>query len=146
MKLYLLDKSLYLLVGILLAIGSCVYFPVVLAVIAVILIALSWGVICYPLVLLPIDLVLGERTEMMYFSAQLCLDELEFFSKKYTCSWKFWNNKKQLILIMPLSYTQEQLDQISYPPRDRLLHVTYYPCSKIMISWEQEPEKRLTRQ
>lgn len=146
MKLYLLDRTLYLFTGILLVIGSCIYFPTVLAVIAVILIVLSWGIICYPLVLLPLDLVLGKRTEMFHFSTQLCLDELEFFKKRYTCSWKFWNNKKQLVLIVPLSYTQEQIDQISHPPRDRLLRVTYYPCSKIMISWELEPQKRLPRQ
>ena len=81
MKLYLLDRALYLFAGILLVIGSCIYFPTVLAVIAVKLIVLSWGIICYPLVLLPLDLVLGKRTEMFHFSTQLCLDELEFFKK-----------------------------------------------------------------
>lgn len=146
MKLYLLDRALYLFAGILLVIGSCIYFPTVLAVIAVILIVLSWGIICYPLVLLPLDFVLGRKNELLYFSTQLGLEELEFFKRRYICEWKFVNSKKQLNLMIPLSYSKEQISQSSFPPHDRLLRVTYYPFSKIMISWELEPEKRLPRQ
>ena len=146
MKLYLLDRALYLFAGILLVIGSCIYFPTVLAVIAVILIVLSWGIICYPLVLLPLDFVLGRKNELLYFSTQLGLEELEFFKRRYICEWKFVNSKKQLNLMIPLSYSKEQISQSSFPPHDRLLRVTYYPFSKIMVSWELEPEKRLPRQ
>lgn len=140
MKLYLFDRALYLLAGVLILIVSFIFFPPILAVIVGVLVFAFWGIICYRLVLLPVDLAFGRKTELLYFSTQLCLEELEFFKKKYICSWKFHNNKN-LILIVPLSYSKEQIAQIIYPPHDRLLRVTYYPLSKILISYDMEIEK-----
>ena len=83
MKLYLFDRALYLLAGVLILVVSFIFFPPILAVIVGVLVFAFWGIICYRLVLLPVDLAFGRNTAVLFFSTQLCLEELEFFKKKY---------------------------------------------------------------
>mgnify|MGYP003311185154 CR=1 FL=1 len=87
------------------------------------------------------DLVLGKKTQIMYFRYRGGSAPLDFFGQKSSSVWKFHysingkNYKKNIII--PIALTEEEIQKMEQPKTHEKIKVTYYPLSKIICSWER---------
>lgn len=138
MKKYILDQSIFLVLGI----AIMAFIPIIcgsfFSLIFEIAVILCWGYLCRRILLLPFDLILGKVTKTAYFAAQCGIEDLEFFKNTYCCEWKFnLGNGRTLRLLVPISITKTEAYKVVSPPKDVLLRITYFRLSKIILEWDQ---------
>ncbi len=135
MRRYIGDRLFVLLEGAVLFLMAPGAFPdkmvwaVQLAIIAV------WGIWCKAILLLPLDMLVGTKTQPM---ALRCLDFVdgEFFRKScYARS--FWQGeKKKIMLICPWLTNKNDYAEMAKCSGERFV-VTYYRFSKLVVRVEK---------
>ena len=101
------------------------------------LVVCSWGYICRRIILLPIDLLRGKKTNYAYFSTQCSKENYEFFKNTYCVEWKFrYSNGYTIKLLVPYDMTENDLSIFEQPPKDKKVKITYLRFSKILLQWE----------
>ena len=139
MKKYIIDQSLFLVLGIAIMILVPFFGGPFFTLIFEIAIIISWGYLCRRILFLPLDLVLGKVTKTVYFSTQCGNEKLEFFKNKYCCEWKFYSGSGQTLrLLVPIAIAKKETYNMVSPLKDVKLKVTYYRLSKILLEWNQE--------
>ena len=138
MKRIILDQALSLLCAGILMFGipfAC--NGVILPIVIMEAIVLFNTVLLYPIALfLPLDLILGPRTEEAFFSRRALTFQCDFFRKYLYIEGKFMCNGKRLCLIFPACRKAEDLNHVPLPPKDTRLRITYYRFTIILKSYE----------
>lgn len=137
MKKYIIDQSMFLMVGITIMIFIPSFCGPFFTLFFEIVVILSWGYLCRR-VLLPFDLFLGGVTKTVCFSTQCGIEDLEFFKNICYCEWKFCLEKGQTLrLLVPIAITKKEVYKIVRPQNGEKLRITYFPLSKILLEWNQ---------
>lgn len=102
------------------------------------LVVVAWGVLCKPVLLLPFDLILGQKTETCLFSRHIIYGRYDFFRNRYYCTWRFYAKNEKIDLIVPASLKRADILSLAEPPKDQILEITYFRFSKILYSWERK--------
>ena len=138
MKKYIVDRLLFLMVGIGIIIYIWFYQIPVFTFIFGFMAVLSWVGLCWRILILPLDLVHGKVEKTVYFSSQSQIQEYESF-RRYCFVWNFhYGSNQKISLLVPVSIKKEELDLIEYPKKNVPIKVTYYRYSKILIHWEEQ--------
>ena len=139
MRVFVLDHLFFLLFGVGISIGLLLLnpHPIVMVVLELIIV-ITWGILCKSMLLFPLDLVFGKRVNTCYFGTTLSVVNYKFFRKKCYWNWRFFakGSNERLDLHNPISCSRASLSSIEQPPKDRILEITYYPFSKLLISWK----------
>ena len=138
MKKYILDQ-----IGVLaIAVGLACIFPRMCRyhfwptfVLEVMLLPSS-GYLCRRILVLPLDIVIGKRMKVVYFSRVCNVENYEFFPKRYHCEWRFYSSEGTLKVLVPVALSKEEIQSMHRPKADQKVKVCYYPYSKILCSWE----------
>lgn len=138
MKKFILDQSLFLVLGIAIIIFIPTvcgpFFTLFFEVVAI----LSWGYLCRRILLLPVDLIIGKVTQTAYFATQSGIEDLEFFKSTYCCEWKFILRTGQTLrLLVPIAINKKEAYKLDPPQKDVIHRITYFRLSKILLEWDQ---------
>jgi len=137
MKEFIIDKALVLIIGIFVVCLIPTFCGPVFTLIFETLALLLWWILCKTVILLPLDLILGAKSDLLYFSRCRYSDKLEFFRNKYYSEWEFYTkDKKLVVLVNPFVVSQKELLS-SNISKDRLLEVRYYRFSKIIHDYAE---------
>jgi len=142
MKKYLLDKLLLLITTILIIIGI-IFIPNLYGKRLSTILILLFGILglerSKEVLLFPLDLIIGEKTRMCYYSSNYTWAyQYDFFTKERCDHWKFIENNKVFWLTVPIrSLKRGETYEKLLPPEKRKLIIKYYRLSKILISWEE---------
>lgn len=148
MKIFMLDKIIVLIFGLF----SIIFFFWYLRECWLVLVPLTLLIIYIytklskNLVFLPIDLIVGEKKEYMYFVSCSERYDNEIFNDTYYREFKFiygGNNKE--FLIIPEALTIEESYKSELPPTKVKLEVCYYKLSRVLISWKELEGEREVR-
>ena len=92
---------------------------------------------CKYLLLLPLDLLIGERTEIVQFSYASSGIDLKF-QPSMTCQmWKFYSGmSKKFRLLIPVPSKCGQPPAVQAPVKDQKIKIYYYRFSGILCGWE----------
>jgi len=97
---------------------------------------LCWGYLCRRILLIPIDLILGKTSQIVYFSSQCYVEDLEFFKNTHYYVWRFClKNNQSLTLLVPIGFKKEETTTIAPPAKNARLQITYFRFSKILLEW-----------
>lgn len=136
MKKFIKDQCIFFFVG-LVVMGYILYvfrrkmwFGFLLD--AIILLPILY--VCRRLVVLPLDMLLKPKTREMRFIAKVGVHELQY-TRDYSCfEWEFRDEKdRALRLLIPEATRQTSITQ---PKKDRLVRISYYRLSKLLMDWE----------
>lgn len=93
------------------------------------------------LVFLPLDLLIGKRTKVMYFNSQPGPIDHWFFKFSYSLEWDFIYSEKgknhKVKLIIPASMSLSDTERFERPNLHEKIRVTYYPLTKVLCNWER---------
>lgn len=138
MKKFIIDQSLFLVMGIAIMILIPAFCGPIFTLIFESVVVLCWGYLCRRILLLPFDLILGKVTQTAYFATQCGIEDLEFFKDMYCCEWKFnLGNGQMLRLLVPIAITKKEAYKMVQPQNDIKLRITYLSRSKILLEWNQ---------
>ena len=90
--------------------------------------------VCHRLVLLPLDLLMKPKTVTARFVAKVGTHELQYSRGSYCYIWEFKDETGHAIRLMIPEATQQT--SITQPKKDRLLRISYYRLSKLLMGWE----------
>jgi len=96
----------------------------------------TYGYLCRRVLLLPLDLLVGKKTETLYFSRMCNINNYELFSEDYYCEWRFYSSKGTVKVLVPVAMSMEESQNMDRPRTDQRVRVCYYKHSKILVSWE----------
>ena len=136
MKKFIVDQCLFLFIGLglmgylLFVLRRNIWFAVLLDCIIV----LPLLYVCRRLILLPIDMLLRPKTEELRFSAKANVHELQFSREFHCFEWEFRDDKSRALRLLIPEATKQ--DSITQPKKDRLLRVSYYRLSRLLLGWE----------
>lgn len=142
MKKFLIDIGLFLLIQVILIfiipfLGFKSYaFGIVVIILFELMLLVGVCIIGKPLFLFPIDLSKGKITQKCYFDSCLAVREYNMLRKGCVCLLCFTNVGETINLWFPSSRKIKELTDNDLPPVNQLLTITYYPYSKILLSWE----------
>ena len=92
------------------------------------------------ILLFPIDLIVGKKTEIVYFSKQSGAEFLYcygFIRNTGVYLWDFYHrNNKLLTLLVPIVVNIKKGEEIDQPCANAKVRITYYKYSKILCNWE----------
>lgn len=129
MKRFLIDKTIFLVIEIIIMILIPLYLGPVFTLIFELMAIFSAVYLCRHILLLPLDLIVGKTKKEMYFSSQRGYEENQVFKGKYP-NWYFhYGENEKVSLVVPSCYD-------SVPEKDIKIKVTYYRYSKILLDWE----------
>ena len=138
MKKFIIDQSLFLVMGIAIMILIPIFCGPIFTLIFEIVVILCWGYLCRRILLLPFDFILGKVTRTVCFATQCGIEDLEFFKDMYCYEWKFnLGNGQMLRLLVPIAITKKEAHKIVPPQKDVKLRITYFSLSKILLEWNQ---------
>ena len=136
MRKYILDQILFFVIEVLCIVGVYYYCGVKFTLLLCIVFLPALFYLCRRLLVLPLDLLLGKETKVVYFSKLDSIQNYDIFSKRHNVIWTFYyGNNSKLKLLVPISATKEELLNIKQPSTDDIVEVTYYRLSKILCSW-----------
>ena len=121
-----------IVIGVIIVLPFTYYGPILSKVIIVVLI-ITYGGLCYRILLLPIDFILGPVCRTMYCSG------LRYMAEMHTCRahcpvWKFYYGSNIVVsLLDPKLIRNKDLHKMQYLPKDVPLTVTFYRLSGIII-------------
>lgn len=135
MKKLIVDQAVFLGIGIAIMILIPTFCGPIFTVFFQIIVALCWSYLCQRILFLPLDVILGKKSQTVYYSAPHSIDSLEFFKRTNYYVLKFYFEKdKTLKLLLP---TPIETAETVLPPKDMKIRITYYRFSKILLEWEQ---------
>lgn len=139
MIIFLIDQILFLLIEIGAIIGIAIMAPLSFAFVFDTILIFVTCYNSYRLLLLPIDLLIGVKTHVVYFSGQSNFEKCDFFSKKYTCEWKFhWSlngENHKVFLALFNTFSKAEIENIIKPEKEKRIKIEYYRFSKILVKW-----------
>lgn len=140
MRQYVIDKLIELLIGIsiIVMVLTLTLFGPVASKVIVGLVAIVWGYLDWQILVLPLDLLLGEKEAQACFSKVLCFPQYEFFRKLYACIWRWDRAERALDLTVPFSLPRDEIETMPLPPKDVMLDIRYYRLSRILIGWKMK--------
>lgn len=121
-----------IVIGVIIVLPFTYYGPILSKVIIVVLI-ITYGGLCYRILLLPIDFILGPVCRTMYCSG------LRYMAEMHTCRahcpvWKFYYGSNIVVsLLDPKLIKNKDIHKMQYLPKDVPLTVTFYRLSGIII-------------
>lgn len=86
------------------------------------------------LILLPIDMLLKPKMETLRFSGKVTARELQFSREWHCFEWEFKDENGHALRLMIPEATKAA--SITQPKKDRVLRVSYYRLSKLLMGWE----------
>lgn len=123
---------IFIVIGVIIVLPFTYYGPILSKVIIVVLI-ITYGGLCYRILLLPIDFLLGPVCRTMYCSG------LRYMAEMHTCHahcpvWKFYYGSNIVAsLLDPKLIKNKEIPGMQYLPKDVPLTVTFYRLSGIII-------------
>ncbi|MBQ7005117.1 MAG: hypothetical protein IJN68_01650 [Clostridia bacterium] len=137
MRKYIFDRFIFLIFGI----AFCCYFickfELLIALLLDVVVIVTFGKLCKPILLLPFDLLIGKKQKEAYFSSQTSIEEYEFFKNRNSVKWKFRYGENDVIeLLYPLSINKKEIPNIKRPLSDQKVIIEYFEFSKILIRWQ----------
>lgn len=137
MKEYVIDQVLFLAIGIwiMIFIPTMCGHILILMIIFELMAGLSFGYLCRRILVLPLDILLKKRTEIVYFS-RMNTDLYEFFKGKYYCEWVFYSSKGTISVLVPVALCQVEILNMEKPVVNQKVRICFYRFSKILYSWE----------
>ena len=142
MKKFIVDKSLILICGLCIYVYLLSKLPFAMEILFKVILLWTIYILCKELLFLPIDHVFGKKQEVFYFSRVDGLIHYEFFPDAYYREWLFYNSDKTIRLLVLIPCTKENVSQMEQPLVDEKIVVTYYPFSKILVSWNRYVQKQ----
>lgn len=136
MRAFIIEQLMILLSGVALAIGIPYAFKPILARILIILIALIWGCWCREILLLPLDLLLGAKSEEMHFSRLFYIERCEFHPGKKYAIWQFYRDDHKIRRLIVPALKKEKALLSDIPKADQKMFVKYYQLSKIVVTYK----------
>ncbi len=133
MKRYVADKIFFLMIGLGMIIACPFIFSKLMARIGILAICVSWFSLCRPIILLPIDIILGPKTKYLTL-INYNYDHGELFRHHYfAMGFAKEASGKKMWLIFPEKVALNDLENamIKYKGGKR---IAYYPLSKIVIN------------
>ena len=138
MKRFLIDQMLFLLCGIGIIILIPRYCGPTFSIFLVALVVLSWGFLCRRLLLIPLDFIVGKKTQTVFFATQRNAYTFEFFNGLCCKEWKFYfGNNQTMSLLYPNSLEDRNNNSLPIPKNDEKEIITYYKHSKILLKIEK---------
>ena len=136
MKKYLTDQCLVLGIGLVIVVYFLYLFRVRLwfAWLLGTIILLPVVFVCRRLLVLPLDLLMGKKTEEVRFSARTDARELQFSREFYCYEWEFRNDRDHAFRLLIPEATKAT--SITQPKKDRRVRITYYRTARLLLSWE----------
>lgn len=135
-KTIFIDQIIFLAIGV----GVMICLPLICGPIFTVLlelaVATSWGYLCRRVLLYPLDLLFGSNKCFAYFATHIGVVECEFRKRKCCPEWKFRLNNENIVLMVPILTTLNDINKIEYPPKDEKLEITYLRFSKILLSFK----------
>ena len=137
MKKYIIDRLVLLAWGI----WAMIYTPYragpIFTIIGEMMAIFIIVVFCHRILLLPLDLIVGKKQAVVYFSYQYCVEDGEMITRKHFVEWKFYYGSNQKIcLLAPYAIPEGGILHLTTPARDQKVKITYYRYSKILCHWE----------
>lgn len=123
---------IFIVIGLIIVLPFTYYGPILSKVIIVVLI-ITYGGLCYRVLLLPIDFLLGPVRRTMYCSG------LRYMAEMHTCRahcpvWKFYYGSNTVVsLLDPKLIKNKDIHKMRYLPKDVPLTVTFYRLSGIIL-------------
>ena len=123
---------IFIVIGVIIVLPFTYYGPILSKVIIAVLI-ITYGGLCYRILLLPIDFLLGPVCRTMYCSG------LRYMAEMHTCRahcpvWKFYYGSNIVVsLLDPKLIRNKDIPKMQYLPKDVPLTVTFYRLSGIII-------------
>ena len=117
----------------------CIHRGAVYVVTAVFLILSC--VLCYRVLVLPLDLICGKQKACVQFSRQYVSAKYHTEPKLVVCTWCFHDLNKKIDLINPYLTQPMASDDVRFPPKDKEIIIYYYKYSKLFCFWEPIDEK-----
>lgn len=137
MKRFLVDQMLFLLCGIGIIILIPRYCGPAFSIFLIALAVLSWGFLCRRLLLMPLDFIVGKKTQTVFYATQRTAYTFEFFNGMHCKEWKFYfGNNQTIYLLYPDSLTNRNNICLPIPKNDEKVIITYYKHSKILLEIE----------
>ena len=135
MRAFIIEKLVILFTGVAIAIGTPFAFQPTLATILIILITLIWGCWCREILLLPLDLLLGVKSEEMYFSRLFFIEHCEFHRGKKYAIWQFYRGDQKIRRLIVPEFKKEKDILSDIPKADQKMLVKYYQLSRIVVTY-----------
>lgn len=139
MKIFLIDQILFLLIEIGAIIGIAIMAPLSFTFVFGTIFIVVTCYNSYRLLLLPIDLLIGAKTHVVYFSGQSNFEKCDFFPKKYICEWKVhWSlngENHKIFLALFDTFSKAEIENIIKPEKEKRIKIEYYRFSKILVKW-----------
>lgn len=137
MKKYIIDQLTLPVFSLIVILVAVICFDsVAFVVIALIMLVLSC-ILCYRILLLPLDLIYGKCEADVKFSRQFVLMHYHTDPKLNVCIWRFYKSKKKLDLVNPFLKKRDEIVFSKTPPKDQTIKIYYYKYSKILCSWTE---------
>lgn len=139
MRKYIIDQALFIIIYMVIMIcGSCVFWKVgqVFTVLFDSAIIFIVSVLCRRVLVLPLDLITGKTTKIVYYCYQTTVYDFEFFKNTHCCEWKFRYGNETLWLLIPVAMAKDEILTMKHPAKDQKIRITYYRRAKILDSWE----------
>ena len=140
MKEYLKDQAIELVILICMFLACPLAYTPEVTLVARILIVYSILGLDYRLILFPLDLICGKKSEIVYYESGVSSICLEFSKGKFCPQWKFTYGQNRLILLVPIVMTDETIQQLERPVQREKITITYYRFSKILLSYQSSTQ------
>lgn len=100
---------------------------------------------CKWILLLPLDLWLGEKAEVVHFSCVTGGVRLRLRPAFYCAQWRFYCGMSQTYhLLIPIPTENVQVSAVTIPQKDQKVRIFYYPLSGILCGWEEVQEEKVS--
>ena len=135
-KNYVVDRLLIVAFYVFLCVLSWIIFDRATAIVITITSCMGSVLMCYRVLLIPIDLLIGRKTEYAIFLRIVGVERIEVSTKSYCMEWKFDSeNHNTLYLLNPEAYSFEDVYDCPFPDKERKTKISYLKLSKILLSW-----------
>lgn len=98
-------------------------------------------ILCYRVLVLPLDLICGKQKACVQFSRQYVSAKYYTEPKAAVCTWCFYEVNKKTDLINPYLIQAMPSDDERFPPKDKEIIIYYYKYSKLFCFWEPVVEE-----
>ena len=137
MKKYIIDRLVLLAWGI----WAMIYTPnragPIFTIIGEMMAIFIIVVFCHRILLLPLDLIVGKKQAVVYFSLNYWGAGGETITRKQFAEWKFYyGSNQQIRLLVPYAVPEGKILDLTTPARNQKVKITYYRYSKILCHWE----------
>lgn len=141
MKRFFLDRLLFMFIGLVFMALIASMESTVIIVVLECAVIFGWGK-CWRLILLPIDLLVGEKIQEDVFVSNSIVFACDVLPHCYYSELLFhYKSGKKMWLQIPRAYIDENQEEHLFPQKAQKLKIRYYRFSKILLEWDYEDSK-----